>query len=88
MTVTSQSLSYLDPIGRCESLEAIWPELPRLVIAEFNRVWSDAHREKYRDRQKAFHDFGKPGLPPPKYLGWEHEIFENVLCRLCLPICP
>ncbi len=81
MTVTSQSLPRLDPIGRCQSLEVIWPQVQRLVIAEFNRHWSgkDAYTARYRHRRGAFHDLARPGLPEPLHVGWEHEIFE-----LCL----
>ena len=81
MTVTSQSLPHLDPMGRCQSLEMIWPQVQRLVISQFNNFWSntDAYTDRYRHRRDAFHDLARRGLSEPLHVGWEHEMFEVCL---------
>ena len=61
MTVTSQSLPHLHPMGRCQSLEMIWPQVQRLVISQFNSFWSNtnAYTDRYRHRRDAFHDLAR-----------------------------
>lgn len=80
MLTTREWLEHLDLTERVESIARTCPELAELVVERFRSAWdsNEGYKKRAANRREAFRDDGKPSLPLPAHLGWEHELFEFV----------
>lgn len=80
MLTMREWLEHLDLTDRVGSIESTCAELPVLVVERFRSTWdsNEGYKKRAANRREAFRDDGKPSLPLPAHLGWEHELFEFV----------